>query len=398
MTDFAAIVGKEHVREPVGAALDGVPISRVVRPGDARELAECLRAAARDGVALVTRGGGSKLEWGNPCTASEITLLELTRLCGRIDAQPAEGIVTVAAGVAVRDLEARLGEVGQRVLLPSIYEGATVGGSIAADPPDPLRGTERRLRDDLLELEVVLANGEITRCGGKVVKNVTGFDLGRLYCGSLGTLGVITEATLRVRALPESRRLLYLDVATSQEALQRVATWISRGVDPDAMLIESRGTRVRLWWSLEGVEPDVIDRVGRAPGQPAAASDFEAAARKLAAPAAADSVSLRIGGRPSDLAGILSALEEWCGAAGVALALPLAGLARGIGDEQGLGTLLARAEREGWALFVESAPPGVKAKLDVFGAAPPALDVVCAIKRRFDPSGVLSPGRFVARL
>jgi glycolate oxidase FAD binding subunit len=200
MQPFAAIVGAEHVRPPAGPKLADAPIEAVVEPGTADEVAACLAAARSAGVPLVVRGGGSKLHWGNPPDKSPIVLLDSSRLNAVPVLEPEEGIVSVEGGVKIDELERAASEHGARTSLPSIFPGASVGGTIAADPVSPVHSAERRARNDVLGLEVALPNGELTRAGGKVVKNVTGFDLVRLYCGSLGTLGVITAATYGLRS------------------------------------------------------------------------------------------------------------------------------------------------------------------------------------------------------
>ena len=171
-------------------------------------MAACLAAARSAGVPVIARGGRSKLHWGNPPDKSPIVLLDLSRLSAVSVLDPEEGIVSVGGGAKVEELDRALRLTGRGRLFRASFPAASVGGTIAADPVSPVLSADRRSRNDLLGLHVALPNGELTRAGGKVVKNVTGFDLVRLYCGSFGTLGVITEATLRLRSLPAARRVL----------------------------------------------------------------------------------------------------------------------------------------------------------------------------------------------
>jgi glycolate oxidase FAD binding subunit len=393
-----AIVGAAHVEHPRGASLDGVPICAVVRPGTPEEVAACLGAAADASLALVPCGGRTKLAWGNPCAAQELSLLDLSRLDQRCDVQAQEGIARVGAGVRVGDLAAQLLALGKRTCLPAVYEGATVGGSVAADPLDPGRPLDPALRQDLLGLEVALANGELTRCGGSVVKNVTGFDLVRLYCGSYGTLGVITEVILRLRPVAEESRVLLRGCGSLEEALRSVAQLVSRGAAPDAALLVPENGRLRLLWRLEGSRADVAERAHRFAGDAADESDWSEAAARWTRPPAPDRASLRVGARSSDLPALATALHAWCGADGVLSMSPLRGVIRAQGDPGGVPPLIAQAQREAWMLFVDAAPAEAKRHFDVYGPAPSALPVLRALKERFDPRRVLAPGRFVARL
>ena len=396
---FEAIVGAEHVQHPPGASLDGVAIRAVVRPGDAREVAACLRAAADAGIALVPCGGRSKLGWGNPCAAPELVLLDLARLDRPCDVDPQESIARLGAGVRVADLAERLRALGKRTRLPALHARATVGGCVAADPLDPARTLDGSLRQDLLGLEVALASGELTRCGGSVVKNVTGFDLVRLYCGSAGTLGVITQVILRLRPLPEAACVLERACASLGDALRCVAQLQAHGAAPDAALLEPDDSGFRLLWLLEGGRSDVDERARRFAGEPVDEARWQAALARWVEAPPADQVAVRVAARSGDLPAMLAALLDCCGTTeGVVSLLPLLGAIRVHGSPAGLPALGDRVQREGWTLFADCAPTDVKRLFDVYGPAPDALPVLRSLKARFDPQRTLAPGRFVARI
>ena len=211
---FERVVGAEYASRPDGETLDGVPVVAVLRPADAGQVAACLADARAHGVAVVAGGGGSKLALGNRSRADELVRLDLGRLGEPAEVQADEGIASFGAGVSVARAERMAGERGMRTTLETGFAGATVGGTIAADPVGVESSLDQRLRHDLLGLEVALPNGTVSWCGGRVVKNVTGFDLVRLYCGSFGTLGVVTRATLRVYPLPESRLVFARECAS----------------------------------------------------------------------------------------------------------------------------------------------------------------------------------------
>ena len=394
---FEAIVGAEHCRIPAREALDGVPISEIVAPADASEVALCLAEARESGRSVLPRGGGSKLGWGNRSVAPDLVRLDLARLVQPLELDADEGIVTVAAGVSVDVLESRAAELGKRTLLSALHAGATIGGTIAADPIDPRCGPGTRLRDDILGIRVAHPDGSQSRAGGQVVKNVTGFDLVRLYCGSFGTLGVITEATLRLRPLPEARATGRRDHAGWRQALEH-AQEILR-LEPRTLMLLPEGERVRALFELEGTEKDVGRRMEQSGGEPVAPLELESAGKRLADVAEGEAgsprVKLRLGARASDTEALVSELEKLAGSDAVSLALPRAGIVLAWLPEDALPGLLAQVERAAWTVLIEWARPDRKVGLDVFGPAPDALVVMRALKRRFDPEAVLAPGRFV---
>lgn len=390
---FAAITGSEHVRPGDGETVASAAVEWVVSPASAGQVAEVLAAARAHGLAVIARGGGSKLEQGNPCTAERVVLLDLGRLSGAIEIEADEGIATLGCGVRNADVAAATREKGLRTVLEPGFEGATVGGTIAADPPGCESSLDHRLRGDLLGLEVALPNGTLTRCGGRVVKNVTGFDLVRLYCGSFGTLGVVTSATLRVHPLPEVALVRSRECASFADAHAAACGLESARVGASGVALVPDGGLVRLLWRVEGGE-DAQARVSRAPGDTADESAWEEV--RLRVSRGPGPVSVRLGARPSDTPALCAALHE-AGAA-VRVALPGTGLAFADLAPAALAGLFERAAREQWLLFIERADDESRARFDAFGPAPDTLPLMRALKGRFDPDGVLAPGRFLGRI
>jgi len=398
---FEAVVGAAHVCAPARPDLDGVPIAEVVRPGNAGEVAACLALAADAGIALVPSGGGSKRGWGNRSCADSLVQLDLGRLSSPPAVDPDEGIATAAAGLPLEVLEARARELGKTTWLPSVHRGATLGGSVAADPLGPELSLDRRLRNELLGLEVALPNGTLTRCGGRVVKNVTGFDLVRLYCGSLGTLGVITEVTLRLRPVPEQSRVLERVFPSVETALPLAVELALEGGAVGAGLLAADG-ELRLLWRCEGREAELAERERRVPGSAVDEAEWAALGAVLAEGAepwlGPGPARLRVAGRPSDTLPIWSALAARGHVCTPRLALPLVGVVYADVEELALPTIVAALADLGYALQVERCSPELKQTLDVFGPAPAVEALLRAVKGRFDPRGILSPGRFVARI
>jgi glycolate oxidase FAD binding subunit len=271
-----------------------------------------------------------------------------------------------------------------------------VGGAIASDPVGAEYALDRRLRSDLLGIEVVLSGGQIASAGGQVVKNVTGFDLVRLYCGSLGTLGVITRASVRLRALPEVTRCLTRGFTDIASGLAAVGALRAAGIEPRAAVLRLARAGVELIWRLVGSDVAVKRATARWPGDElgdAVWSDIRSAA--ISAPPE-NRARVRLGARPTDTGALCEALASQGGS--LRLALPLAGIAFGDLPSSGLEPLVALAGRAGWLLVVEQASLALRRSVDVFGPEPGGIELMRALKRRFDPDGRFSPGRFAGKI
>ncbi|MBE0611697.1 MAG: FAD-binding oxidoreductase, partial [Dehalococcoidia bacterium] len=176
---------------------------RVLTPASMKELQALVRE--RDGQTLVPFGGGTRMDLGYS-PEPPFTLVELRRaLSGEMEHAPEDLTLVARAGVTVAEVNRRLAAHGQFLPLdPPLPERATLGGTLAVGTGGPLQTRYGLPRDLLLGMTVLRADGELVKAGGRVVKNVTGYDLMRLWCGSLGTLGIITEVALRVLPLPEA--------------------------------------------------------------------------------------------------------------------------------------------------------------------------------------------------
>jgi glycolate oxidase FAD binding subunit len=392
---FEAIVGAEHCTVPEGQELDGTPISLVVQPGEPQEVARCLAEAQLRGCPIVVSGTGSKLAWGNRTDADELVCLKLSRLDQEMDLQAEEGVVTVRAGVTVETLTRVAAEKDMRTLLCETYPEASVGGTIASDPIGLDIAPDWRLRNDVLGVQVAHPNGELTRAGGKVVKNVSGLDLVRLYCGSLGTLGVITEATLRLRPLPETQVRLRRDFKDREEALSVGREIIP--LEPRCLVLLPDEAQASVIWVLEGTEADVARRAEAVEGTPVGCEELEAAGREVAGltPRPRGSVRMRIAARSSDTLPICEEVVTLGGQKALRLALPRMGVVLAELPEASLQVVFERADQAHWTVFVERAEPECKVGIDVFGLPPDSLSLMRALKQRFDPQRILSPGRFV---
>src|SRR6267154_858513 len=202
-----ALAGNEYARSATAAdGIAGVQPKLVVEPGTEGELAEILRLSSEAGVVVIPRGGGTKLEWGNsPARAGLI--LSTARMNEIIEHAWADLTVTVQAGCTIQRLQETLAQHGQRLALDPLWpEKATVGGVLSTNDSGALRLRFGALRDLIIGVTIALPDGTLASSGGKVVKNVAGYDLPQLATGALGTLGVITRAVFRLHPLPHNLR------------------------------------------------------------------------------------------------------------------------------------------------------------------------------------------------
>ena len=187
--------------------IDGLSAAET-RSGTAEEAAELLAGAAKRGQAVAPVGSGTALSLGNPPERLDL-ILSTERLRGIIDYEPTDLVLSVGAGAKLGDVQAVLGEHGQRLPIDPPGGGeATIGGLVATGRWGPLRHNAGTLRDLLIGISVAHPSGTVTRAGGMVVKNVSGYDLPRLYHGSLGTLGVIVSANFKVLPRPRAEATL----------------------------------------------------------------------------------------------------------------------------------------------------------------------------------------------
>ena len=202
----------------------GQPARYVAEPASTHEAAALLRAAGDLGLSVLPRGTGSRLDWGCPPRSCDL-IVSTARLNQIIEHAAGDLVVTVQAGVHLDALQERLATEGQRLALDP-PGGATIGGLIATNVTGSLRFRYGAPRDLLIGITIVRADGTTAKAGGKVVKNVAGYDLGKLFAGSYGTLGLITQATFRLHPLPVASTWVTAqadDAATAAKLVQAAA-------------------------------------------------------------------------------------------------------------------------------------------------------------------------------
>ncbi|TMG29179.1 MAG: FAD-binding oxidoreductase [Chloroflexi bacterium] len=394
-------------------SVDGLLPSKVMRPEDAGDAAAGLRLCDLGPAAVIVWGGGTQMRLGSVPRRYEIAFSTegMTRM---LEYQPADLTCRVEAGMRLTDLQATLAAQGQRLPLdPPRPERATVGGMVAANANGLGRARYGTVRDWVIGIAVAYPSGKVARAGGKVVKNVAGYDLMKLHIGALGTLGVVAEVNFKVQARPEAQATVLGHFDAALPAIGAATSLARQYLAPSAAIVIDRhvlwacGLTADWRWALAlklegyGREVDaardlavraVRDAGGRVEGQDIPAAFWDAA-RDWSAPPD-EVVLLRaitpVGKLPAVVAAIPADAQTLSQPASgiVDLRLPAATAATG------LKGLRAAAGEEG-QVVVLSAPASVKPGLDVWGPPPPGFPIMRALKQALDPNGIVNPGRFV---
>jgi glycolate oxidase FAD binding subunit len=410
------IVGAENVREATAEdAIEGVEPSLVVEPGTIEEISEVMKLASREGIAVSPRGGGTKMGLGNPPRQVDL-ILSTARMDGIIEHVPGDQIVRAQAGVKLEDLQKNLAGSDQLLGVDPPEEGATVGGIVAANASGPRRLRYGTMRDLIIGIKVVLADGTVAKAGGKVVKNVAGYDLSKLFTGSLGTLGVIAEANFRLHPIRESARTVFIEVDDYGQIPEVAQTLTHSSVSQfvlDALEMRWEGDRGVIAALFEGIEPaveaqssaatEILRSYGEANvlGKDDGDEFWNSFARR---PWATGDVALKIGAPPADLAAVLDSVLGAAERAGVEARLSghagtgvtFAGLS---GEDDGLVDVVEEVReirvRRGGSVVVQEAPLSIKERMEVWGPVGDYLGLTRRVKEKFDPGYTMNPGRFL---
>ncbi|HEY0755861.1 MAG TPA: FAD-binding oxidoreductase [Ktedonobacteraceae bacterium] len=222
-------------------AIDGLLPRVVTRPQNAQEMARVVALANQHGLTTLARGGGSRMHLGAIPESLDI-LIETGKLTHLLEHEAPDLTCQVEAGLTLANLQTLLAIKGQWLPLdPPDPSQSTIGGILASNASGPKRLRYGTARDLVIGLRVIQASGEIARSGGKVVKNVAGYDLNKLYIGSLGTLGIIVEANFKLQPIPANERTLLLTFSNSQDAMQTVIATLSSLLTPSALELIDAG-------------------------------------------------------------------------------------------------------------------------------------------------------------
>ncbi len=424
LSHLESVVGSEGLTPELSAfAVDGLTPRAAVAPSTYEQVAEVMRYAHAEGLAVIPWGGGTHTHIGNVPGRYDIAL-NLARLDRIVEHEPADLTASCQAGITLDRLRGHLGKHAQLVPLdPPWGEKATVGGVLAANASGPSRHAYGAPRDFTIGLRVVTADGRVTKTGGRVVKNVAGYDLCKLYIGSLGTLGIIVEATFKLAPLPRAERTVIATFETPARACAFSAELQRRGLalravqllNPtasSAARLPASGGSSALILDLAGT-PQAVERSRREIGElaqdaavdlgePKDATNVWESVSRLSS--TADTVlSCKATALPTQMPSLIDSLEAVGGPPRI-LALPTIGIlyaswAHLDNAEETIGRLRAATSGASGSLVIEVCPPDLKRRLDVFpDVSGPPFDLMRRIKQQFDPKGILSPGRHLGRL
>ncbi|MBO8164829.1 MAG: FAD-binding oxidoreductase [Brevibacillus sp.] len=393
----------------------------VVYPRDENQIGAILRFANEHSLTVIPEGGGTKRGLGGTLEQADI-LLSMQKIKGVVEHSVGDLIMTVKAGTTLQEIQSVLAKNGQFLPLdPPFPERSTIGGIVASNASGPKRLRYGSCRDLVVGLRVVTADGTIIRTGAKVVKNVAGYDMTKLFVGSMGTLGIITELHLKLKPLPPRRSLMLLTSPGGTEEIWDFSRRImDSGMEPLALEVLNPGMAERLagvsrYLLAVGFEdvPKAVDAqeewVRQNLGQLRKTDmlhDEEAEAwwNRFAAVGTAP-FALKVGSLATDVIPVMEAAEQAANNLGLSI-ICHGGTGLGISRiyvedhdmrkfqsfYQTMQTFMA--EREGYVI-IESAPYTVRRGVSVWGDKPSYLRLLEGIKQKFDPRRVLNPGRFV---
>jgi glycolate oxidase FAD binding subunit len=384
-------------------------------PSSVEEAAEVMRAAGEEGRRVRIRGGGTKRSWGRPRRSGhagrpgEPPDVELSTESLDEVVEHNEGDLTAVlqAGVPLARAQEVLGEADQMIALDPPFgvgqdRGATIGGVIATADSGPFRHRYAAARDLILGITVVLSDGTVARAGGKVIKNVAGYDLAKLFTGSYGTLGLIVEVVMRLHPRPQET-VTAVGTSDDPDALASAASAVGHSpYGPECLDVAWHDGKGEVMARFGGAAPEaaageVVKLLEQAGLDAETESDDDGRwERQRAGQRSADGAVVRVSGLPSELPAVLRAAQD-VGASLVGRAgMGLSWLALPAGDVGALASAVEELRRrlDPFPCVVLDAPADLRERVDVWGVDE-AMPLMRRVKERFDPHGVCNPGIFV---
>jgi glycolate oxidase FAD binding subunit len=408
------IVGEDNVREASpDDAVEGIEPSFIVEPGSVEETSELMKLAGREGLAVTPRGGGTKMHIGDPPRELDL-IVSTARLDEIIEHVPGDQVVRVQAGIKLGDLQEHLSGSDQMVAIDPSEQGATIGGIVAANSSGPRRYKYGTIRDLIIGITVVLSDGTVAKAGSKVVKNVAGYDLSKLFTGSLGTLGIIAQANFRLHPIPEEARTVAVSLQSPQEAQEAAQAIMHSQVEAAAVELhwddEVRLLTVLVESIPAGVEAkaETASFLLRPFGEVRSLGEGEMEFLGPLRPPELgdDEAAIKIAASPVELAGVLDSVLGAAERRGVktrivaraASGVTLVGLSGGDTGAQAefIEELREIWTRRGGSVVLQRAPADLKKRVGTWSTGGrDDLGLMRRVKEKFDPRGGLNPGRFI---
>jgi glycolate oxidase FAD binding subunit len=385
-------------------------MAELIEPGDAATVAATLKRAGAEGLAVAVRGAGTKDSWSGPASSADVILSTLG-LNGPVDHVAGDLVATVPAGASLDAVNAVLRRERQCLPLDPPSSGrATIGGIVAANDSGPRRHRYGTPRDLIIGIDIALPDGRIAKAGGRVVKNVAGYDLSKLLCGSHGSLAVITSATFKLAPMPAASSTLVAEAGDAAR-LGAIAMAIAHSpLTPSTIELQSPPHRllVRFETSPRATEQQIAAASALCAGQGVSSQVFTGQSeadlwreheQRLWPPAG---TIVKLACLPSDVGAVLLRVEALALAKQILVAASgRAGLGvmhvRLDGDPPQQAALVSELRRElasrGGSAVLVSAAPELRSRVATWGANGDAAAIMRAVKARFDPRGILNPGR-----
>ena len=436
---------------PTCWAIDGVEPLEVVSPSSEDQLSRVVASADSDGTALFPRGGGTRIDLGGVPSRPGI-VIDMTGIDQVVAHNYADLTATFQAGITMRQVSETLSQHGQLLAVdPPLPGRATIGGTLAAGVSGPLKWHFGHPRDTVIGMKVVQPDGQVTKSGGQVVKNVSGYDMSRLHVGGLGSLGIILEASFKLTPVPMYEKTIVAAYRSIEGAQSTALGIFNSHLMPLAMTafdasaarrigMDSEPNRWRLAVRLGGRSrtldrqvDDVTSICGKAdscelePVEGRSAERFWQSLRDLGWDAqTAPLLGIHVSALPSDLVKIVSAVDQTqCPALDPSIvAQPAFGavdifwyIRNPSPDNRPVGALreapppddtsqadesrgiISKFQRSitqiGGSAVVQRCPLEVKKDIDVWGGEPPGIETMRRLKKQYDPNNIMNPGRFV---
>ena len=407
--EFRAILAPDSIRAATSAdGVCGVQAKLVLEPATEVELASALRLADEAGLAVIPRGGGTKSGWGNPPARADV-VLSTARLNKIIEHVWADLTVSVEAGCTIAALQSALGRHNQRLAADLLWpERATIGGALSTNDSGALRLRFGPLRDLIIGVTIALPDGTLASSGGRVVKNVAGYDVPKLVTGAFGTLGVITRAVFRLHPLPRNTKTLTIAPA-NLDAMQRLILSVqdSQLAHTSLQIRAAANMPPLVDILLEGTEEGIAAQGAQLRQLAASASIVESrhtmwnASQELWN-SADDAALAKIASLPADIARTTEIVQRVTLLQGVRWSLVMQAIGAGCvrldstaeNLHASLLELRSQIESNGASVGILHRPAAML-PLDAWGDFGDALSLMRAVRNGFDPKSTLNPGRFL---